>query len=340
MLDPSTSSHSGKGHHRKTYHGAGLKAFLALAVAGLILIGCSGTTSSTTPSATPIASASPSARPSDSKAADLRTQLDLLLEEHVMVVAKQAVAASNRTDEYSAYLALLASNATSLADIIRSAFGNTAATQFAQAWAIQNGYLVDYTIGVVTHNAAKSNGAASGLVNGFTPQFAQLVTKLSQLSVDSITQLETTQLTNVKAVIDDEIGQSYTKMYADLRLAFANSAELGNTLAVRMSQQFPDKFPGDASTSAVDARVSLNELLQEDSYLTTMSSDAGVAGRGAEVASALGSLASVRADLSPVMGFLMGPDARTGFGQLWGIRDADVLGYANSGDAATRQRLT
>lgn len=340
MLDPSTSSHSGKGHHRKTYHGAGLKAFLALAVAGLILVGCSGTTSSTTPSATPIASASPSARPSDSKAADLRTQLDLLLEEHVMVVAKQAVAASNRTDEYSAYLALLASNATSLADIIRSAFGNTAATQFAQAWAIQNGYLVDYTIGLVTHNDAKSNGAMSGLVNGFAPQFTQLVTSLTQLSADSMTQLETTQLADTKTLLDDEIGQSYTKMYADLRLAYASSLKIGDTLAIRMSQQFPDKFPGDPSINAVEARVALNGLLQEDSYLTTMMTDAGIAGRTAEAAAALGAISAVRADIAPVMGFLHGPDARSGFPPIWGIRDADLFAYANASDTSARQRLT
>jgi hypothetical protein len=317
-----------------------LKTFPILAVMVALLAACGPSAVSSNPTPSSTASPSPTERPADSKAANLRTQLDLLLGEQVMVVAKQAVAASNHTDEYAGYLTLLASNTNSLVEVMRSAFGDTAATQFAQAWAIQNGYLVDYTIGVVTHNAAKSNGASSGLVNGFTPQFAQLVTKLSQLSVDSMTQLETTQLTNVKAVIDDEIGQTYTKMYADLRLAFASSAELGNTLAVRMSQQFPDKFPGNASISAVDARVSLNELLQEDSYLTTMATDAGIAARGAEVASALGAIASVRADLSPVMGFLMGPDARTGFGQLWGIRDADVLGYANSADAATRQRLT
>ena len=317
-----------------------LKTLPLIAVTVALLAACGPAAASPTPTPTAAASASPTARPADSKAADLRTQLDLLLGEQVMVVAKQAVAASNHTDEYAGYLTVLASNTNSLVEVMRSAFGNTAATQFAQAWAIQNGYLVDYTIGAVTHNAAKSNGAMSGLVNGFTPQFAQLVTSLSQLSVDSMTQLETTQLTDVKTMIDDVVGQSYTKMYADLRLAFASSALLGNTLAVRMSQQFPDKFPGDASISAVDARVSLNELLQEDSYVTTMASDAGIGGRGAEAGAALGALASVRTDLSPVIGFLLGPDARTGFTQLWGIRDADVLAYADSGDAATRQRLT
>jgi hypothetical protein len=107
-----------------------------------------------------------------------------------------------------------------------------------------------------------------------------------------------------------------------------------------MSQQFPDKFPGDPSISAVDARVSLNDLLQEHSYLTTMMSDAGIAGRGAEAATALGAVAAARADLAPVMGFLLGPDARAGLPRVWGIRDADVFAYANSTDSSARQKLT
>jgi hypothetical protein len=257
-----------------------------------------------------------------------------------MLIVKQAVAASNHTDEYSGYLTLLATNANSLVDVVRSAYGNGAANQFAQAWGIQNGYLVDYTIGVVTHNDVKSNGAMSGLVNGFTPQFAQLLTGIAQLPVESVTQLETAQLADLKATIDDETAQSYAKLYADVRTAYAHSALIGNMLAVRMVQQFPDKFPGDPSINAVEARVSLNELLQEDSYLTTMVSEAGIAGRGNEAANALGAVAGVRADLSAVIGFLLGPDARTAFPGVWGIRDADLFGYANSSDSGARQRLT
>ena len=257
-----------------------------------------------------------------------------------MLVAKQAVAASNHTDEYSGYLTLLASNANSLDDVMRSAYGNGAANQFAQAWGIQNGYLVDYTIGVVTHNDAKSNGAMSGLVNGFTPQFAQLLTSLAQLPVDSVTQLEAAQLADFKATIDDETAQSYAKLYADLRTTYVHSALIGNMLAVRMAQQFPDKFPGDPSINAVEARVSLNQLLQEHSYLTTMMSDAGIAGRSAEAANALGAVASARADIAPVMGFLLGPDARTGFPQVWGVRDANVFAYANGSDSGAKQKLT
>jgi hypothetical protein len=317
-----------------------LRPLLVCALAVLVLFACTPFDTASNPSPGPTGSPVPSARPADSKAADLRTQLDLLLGEHAMVVAKQAVAATNHTDEYSGYLTLLASNANSLVDVMRSAFGNSAASQFAQAWGIQNGYLVDYTIGVVTHNDNKSNGAMSGLVNGFTPQFAQLIASLAQLPLASITELESAQLTDMKAVIDDELAQSYVKLYADVRTAYAHSSRIGDMLAVRMSQQFPDKFPGDPSISAVDARVSLNDLLQEHSYLTTMVSDAGIAGRSAEAAAALGGVAGVRSDLAPVIGFLLGPDALAGFPGVWGIRDADVFAYANSSDPGARQRLT
>jgi hypothetical protein len=311
-----------------------------MVLAALLLAACSSTGSGAVNSPVPTASTAPSANPADTKAANLRVQLDLLLAEHVMVVAKQAVAASNHTDEYTGYLTLLASNATSLANVIRSAFGNTAANQFQQTWAIQDGHLIDYTIGLVTHNESKSNGAMSGLLNGFVPQFAQLIASLTQLPVSSTTQLETAQLTYAKSMIDDEVAQSYTKLYVDVRSAYANSALIGDGLAVRMAQQFPDKFPGDPSISAVDARVALNGLLQEHSYLATMTSDAVIGGRAAEEAAALGALAANRHDLGPVLTFLLGPGVGAPFDGLWGTRVADLVGYASSADPGAKSRLT
>ena len=317
-----------------------LKPLLVPALAVIVLAACTPLSTGSSPSPSLSGSPVPSARPADTKASDLRTQLDLLVGEHAMLVAKQAVAAANHTDEYPGYLTILGSNTNSLADVIRSAYGNTAASQFANAWGIQNGYLVDYTIGIVTHNDSKSNGAMSGLVNGFVPQFTQLMTSLAQLPADSVTQLETAQLADFKAVIDDEAAQSYAKLYTDLRTAFAHSSRIGDMLTIRMAQQFPDKFPGDSTISAAEARVSLNELLQEHSYLTTMMSDAGIAGRSAEAANALSAVAGARTDIAPVIGFLLGPDARTGFPGVWGIRDADLVAYANASDSGARQKLT
>ena len=317
-----------------------MKPIRVLALAALLLAACSTPGSGVIHSPIPITAATPSFNPADSKAADFRTRLDLLLGEHAMLAAKQAVAASNHTDAYAGYLALLTANANSLVDIIRSAYGNTAATQFDEAWRIQNGYLIDYTIGLVTHNDAKSNGAMSGLLNGFVPQFAKLIASLTSISVASTAQLQIQLLMQLKEVIDKEAAQSYTAMYAALRLAYASSALVGDALAISVVQQFPDKFPGDASNKAVDARVALNDLLQEHSYLATMTTDAAVNKRTAEQAGAAASLGANAASLSKLFTEVLGSAAGAQVEQLWGARNSDLIAYATNGDATSRQGLT
>jgi hypothetical protein len=317
-----------------------LKPIRVVALAALLLAACSNAGSGAIHSPIAITTASPTFNPADSKAADFRTRLDLLLGEHVMLSAKQAVAASNRTDAYSGYLVLLTANSNSLVDVVRSAYGNTAATQFDEAWRIQNGYLVDYTIGLVTHNDAKSNGAMSGLLKGFVPQFAKLIAALTSISVDSTTQLQIQHLMQLKEVIDKEVAQSYTAMYPALRLAYATSTLIGDALAISVVQQFPDKFPGDPSNKGVDARVALNDLLQEHSYLATMTTDAAASKRTAEQAGAAASLSANAAALSKLFTELRGSEAGAQVEQLWGARNSDLIAYATSGDAAARQGLT
>jgi len=317
-----------------------LKPIRVVALAALLLAACSNPGSGSIRSPIPITTATPSFNPADSKGADFRTRLDLLLGEHAMLAAKQAVAASNHTDAYAGYLVLLTANANSLVDVVRSAFGNTAAAQFDEAWRIQNGYLVDYTIGLVTHNDAKSNGAMSGLQNGFVPQYAKLIARLTSITVDSTTQLQIQYLTQMKEVIDKQVAKSYTAMYSALRLAYATSTLIGDALAISVVQQFPDKFPGDASNKAVDERVSLNDLLQEHSYLATMTTDAAVNNRTDEQAGAAASLAANANALSKLFTEVRGSGAGTQVEQLWGARNSDLIAYATNGDVAARQGLT
>jgi hypothetical protein len=311
-----------------------------LALIALLIAACSSAGSSSVQSPVPLSSPTPSPTPADSKAGDLRTRFDLLLAEHVMVVAKQAVEASNHTDEYAGYATLLTTNATALVDIVRSAYGNTSATQFEQVWRIQDGYLIDYTIGVVTHNDAKSNGAMSGLATGFVPQFAQLITTLTQIPGDQVTPLETAHIAEMKKMIDDGVAQSYAKMYPDLRTAYANMSTVGDRLAIKMAQQFPDKFPGDPSDKAIDTRVSLNNLLQEHSYLATMTTDAVVAGRTSEQNAAAAALGANAAALGKLFTDFLGGTAGTQVTELWGARSADLIAYATSADATARLSLT
>jgi hypothetical protein len=105
-------------------------------------------------------------------------------------------------------------------------------------------------------------------------------------------------------------------------------------------QQFPDKFPGDASNKAVDERVSLNDLLQEHSYLATMTTDAAVNKRTDEQAGAAASLAANAGSLSKLFIEIRGSGAGAQAELLWGARNSDLIAYATNGDAAARQGLT
>ena len=316
------------------HNGGGLR-LAALGALGFVFLACSNPTGAET---SPSTRASPAAVAS-SRAADLRTQLDLLLAEHVMIVAKESAAAVNRSDEYSSYTALLTTNSTDLTSLMSRAFGNTAATQLAQAWSVQNGYLVDYAIGVVTHNDDKANGAMSGLMNGFVLQFAQVISSVSGLPLDSVTQPTAQQMLGDKAFIDDVFAQKYASFYVDLHKAYAQASRLGDVLAAQIVQSFPDKFPGDPTAHAVDVRVAFNVWLQEHAYLATIATDAVVAGRNSEKTAAASALAANADLLGTAFANAFGSAAATQFNTIWAARDKALLGYA-SGDVQSKQALT
>jgi hypothetical protein len=242
-----------------------------LTVSALLVVALMACTSSPgSPASSPRAtSQSPAAlNPAESKAADFRTRLDLLLGEHVIAIAKESNAAG-RSDEYSSYLHLLTENGTELTELMRSALGDTAASAFDNIWSAQNDSFVTYTIGLVTHNKSKSDGAMSRLATSFVPQLSEFLATSTDTPVDPITQLTTQHVLETKALIDDQFAQSYSRAYADLRVVYAQASRIGDTLAPKIVQRFPDKFPGDPSTKAVDLRVSMNNLLQENAYLAT-----------------------------------------------------------------------
>jgi hypothetical protein len=126
----------------------------------------------------------------------------------------------------------------------------------------------------------------------------------------------------------------------DLRAAYAITSGVGDLLAARTAQLFPDKFPGDLSSKAADARASLNSLLQEHSYLATMTTDAAAAQRTNEQNGAAAALGANADALGKLFTDIAGAGAGTQIAQLWGSRNSDLIAYATSGDATARQGLT
>jgi hypothetical protein len=305
----------------------------------LVVVALMACTSSTAPPASAPRATSPSPaalNPAESKAADFRTRLDLLLGEHVFAVAKESNAAG-RSDEYSSYLHLLTSNGTELTELIRSALGDTAAGSFDKIWTAQNDSFVNYTIGLVTHNKSKSDGAMSSLATSFVPQLSQFFATATEMPLDPITQLTTQHVLETKALIDDQFAQSYPRAYADLRVVYAQASRIGDALAPHIAQKFPDKFPGDPSTKAVDVRVSMNNLLQESIYLATMTTSAAAGGRGAEQVAATRALGDNANDLGTLFNSLFGPSIGTRFDQVWAARDSATIAYSTASNGTAKQ---
>jgi hypothetical protein len=304
----------------------------------LSAIACSSPSSGPPASGARLASPSAAYSTVDSKAADLRVRLDLLLGEQVMVITKDSLAAaSNRSDEYKGYATLLTTNGSDLSAVMASAFGVSAAASFDQIWSAQNNYFVDYTVGVVSHNANKSNGAMSGLVDGFVPQFAKFMNSWTSIPLDPITQLLTQQVLDIKAIIDDQAALNNSKMFTDLHASYVQSARIGDALASAIARKFPDKFPGDPNHKAVDFRVALDTLLQEHSYLATMATSATAAGRNTEQPASRNAMAANADRLGTLFSNVFGAATGTRFDQVWGALDAELVVYAGNADATTRQ---
>lgn len=268
----------------------------------------------------------------DTKAADLRVRLNLLLSEQVMIIAKESEAAAFQTEALIGYARLLDVNGGELALVIRSAYGNRSAEEFLSIWQALNRDLVEYAIGLVTHNQTMADKYAADLTNSFMPRFVQVVNRLADIDTALLTQLLTQQVAATKLVIEDVAGSKFPNLYTDLHAAYTSTSGFGDALAKRIAQKFPDKYPGDPSNREVDLRVSLVSLLQEHSYVATMATNAATSKRNAESSAAMSALAVNTDSLDQ----LLPPRVK----EMWTARDAATLAYATNGDASAKQTLT
>ncbi len=307
------------------------------ALAALALVGCT-VAPQPAPTPTPVASPTPTASNSaDSKAADFRIRLDLLLGEHVIIIAKQSSAPA-RQAEYTSYLRLLTVNGTDLTELVRSAMGDSVAARFDQIWSAQNDNLVNYTIGLVTHDKAKADAAMAGMAGTFIPQFSQFLNDVTQIPINLIEPLLTRNMLEMKAILDDQLARNYPRLYADIRSLYSHATQIGDALAPKIIGSFADKFPGNATSPSANLRVSLNINWQEHSYLATMRTSAAIGGRSAELAAATGALVENANALDATFADLLGAPVAGRFDQVWATGNAATIGYASASKAASKQR--
>jgi hypothetical protein len=310
---------------------------------GLSLAACSGGAATTAPTTAPLPTAAamshdmmttaPSSEPSagamiDSAAADLRVKLDVLLGEHLILASKATSAAlGGRNDEFGAYGGLLNTNGTDVGALIGAAYGDAAKDQFNQIWSAHNGFFVDYTTGVATKSKAKMDKAVQDLTTVYVPQFSKFIADATGLPMDAVTSLTTDHVLQTKAIVDAQAKGDWKAAYAAVRAAYAHMQMIGDAIAPAVAAKFPDKFPGDAASKAVDLRVALNQLLQEHLYLASSATSAAIGGRTEEFGAAGEALNTNGTDLGAAIGGLYGADAKDQFNQIWSAHNGFFVDY-------------
>ena len=294
-----------------------------MVVAGFSVFACSGSgggTASSTPTPTPATTVS--------KAADLRTKLDLLLGEHLIIASKATGAAlGGRAAEFAAYGDALNKNGTDIGALVGAAYGTDAQNKFNQIWSAHNGFFVDYTTGVAKKDKAMQEKAVADLTGTYVPQFADFISGATGLPKDAVVQLTTEHVLTTKAIVDAQGAKNWPAAYAAVRKAYAHMQMIGDPLSGAIAKKMSDKFPGDATSKAVDFRVALNVLLQEHLYLASDATSAALGGRGDEFSAAGNALNSNGTDIGAAIGSLYGTDAQNKFNQIWSAHNGFFVDY-------------
>ena len=177
------------------------------------------------------------------KGVDLRVGLNQLLQEHLYLASFATGAAlGGRSDEFAAAGTALNTNGTDIGAAIGSLYGADAKDAFNAIWSAHNGFFVDYTTGVATHDQAKMDKAVSDLTTIYLPQFVAFLAGATDLPKDALTQLTKEHILTTKAIVDAQATMDWTAAAAADRTAGQHMEMIADPLAKAIVAKLPDLF--------------------------------------------------------------------------------------------------
>ncbi len=178
----------------------------------------------------------------DSKAATLRSNLNVMEREHVYLAARATGAAlGGRNAEFTAAADALDANSVDLAKAIGSVYGADAERAFLPLWRKHIGFFVDYTQGVAAKDQAKQDKAVADLTQ-YTQDFGAFLNSANGLPKDTVATLLREHVLGLKSVVDAQAAGDQPKVYGNLRTAMAHMQMVADPLAEATVKKFPDKF--------------------------------------------------------------------------------------------------
>jgi len=266
----------------------------------------------------------------NSKAADLRVTINLLLSEHMILAAKATGAALGgdaRKEEFGAYGALLAQNGAAVGDLVGAAYGAEAKTSFNGIWTAHNDQFVEYTKGVAANNETQKANALVALRTTYVDSFSALIATATGLPLVDVKGLTLAHVEGTRKVIDAQGAQTWPVVYTELRAAFAHMQMLADPLAKAVTTKLATAYPGDVEAKSVGFRVTLNQKLQEHLYLASLATGAYVGGRTTEFDAANAALNANGAELGAAIETLYDKATADAFNGIWAGHNGYFVAY-------------
>ena len=265
---------------------------------------------------------------SSTKAADLKTGLNALLGEHVLIAAvATSHALGGREAAFKGAAAGLDANSVEIARAIGSVYGADAEKAFLPLWRRHIGFVVDYVGGVAAKDKAKQDNAVNDLVQ-YTQDFGAFLSSANpNLPKAVVADLVKSHVLTLKDVIDAQAAADHGKAYTAVRTAHAHMQMIGDPLAAAITKQFPDKFGGASESPAATLRTTLDLALREHVILAAMATGSALGGREAEFKAAAAALDANSVDIAKVIGSVYGPGAQDAFLPLWRRHIGFVVDY-------------
>ena len=180
---------------------------------------------------------------SQSTAADLRTGLNQLFQEHIYLAgAATGAALGGRNAEFTAAAGALDANSVAIAKAVGSVYGTDAEAAFLPLWRRHIGFVVEYTTGLATRDMPKQQKAVNELL-GYTNDLAAFLSSANpNLPKAAVAELVKGHILSLKAAIDAQAAGDQQMAYSKLREAAGHMQMIGDPIAAAIVKQFPQKF--------------------------------------------------------------------------------------------------
>lgn len=191
-------------------------------------------------------SVSSSTPATDTKAADLRTLLSGLQQEHVALASAATRAGFDGSRNFQAAAASLDNNTNDLSAAVGSVYGEDAQKKFDDIWTSHIGFFVDYTTGAKAGDQVKMDKAVADLA-GYVDAISTFFSEANpNLPKEAVSQLIGEHVGLLKETVDKYGAGDLEGSYASERKTREQISTIASTISGAIVKQKPDTFSGSA----------------------------------------------------------------------------------------------